>query len=210
MRAGLVKSIQELERNPYCGHGVILAKWKNDWQDIGSVLELFSGNRSAARSRYRKFVQKGVEQGKRPELTGGGLVRSVGGWAALQKLKKERIYVKEDERILGDGDFVLEALKQSEEYLERKYRVRSQGYDLEKIRDRVSTVLGIERDKAFSSGKNRLTVRARSLLCYWAVRECGMSMASLARRLGLSNTAISQSVTRGERIAKESGFALLQ
>ena len=210
MRAGLVKGIQELERNPYCGHGVILAKWKNDWQDIGSVLELFSGNRSAARSRYRKFVQKGVEQGKRPELTGGGLVRSVGGWAALQKLKKERIYVKGDERILGDGDFVLEALKQSEEYLERKYRVRSQGYDLEKIRDRVSTVLGIERDKAFSSGKNRLTVRARSLLSYWAVRECGMSMASLARRLGLSNTAISQSVTRGERIAKESGFALLQ
>ncbi len=65
-----------------------------------------------------------------------------------------------------------------------------------------------ESKQVFSAGKNRLTVRARSLLCYWAVRECGMSMASLAGRLGISITAVSQSVERGERIAKENGFVL--
>ncbi|MGD8369763.1 MAG: transposase, partial [Desulfobacterales bacterium] len=90
----------------------------------------------------------------------------------------------------------------------RKYRIRSQGYDFDKIRDRVAAVFGIEGEQVFSSGKNRLTVRARSLFCYWAVRECGMTMASLARRLGLSITAVSQSVARGEGIAKENGFEL--
>jgi REP element-mobilizing transposase RayT len=207
-RAGLVPSMKELERYPYCGHGVILGKREKDWQDIDSVLSRFAENRSAARSRYRIFVQKGVELGKRPELTGGGLVRSVGGWAELKKLKKGKIYIKGDERILGDSDFVLEALKQSEEYLERKYRVRAQGYDLDRTADRVAAVLNIETGQIFSAGKGRLTVRARSLLCYWAVRECGMTMASLARRLGLSITAVSQSVARGEKIAKEHEFEL--
>jgi chromosomal replication initiation ATPase DnaA len=116
--------------------------------------------------------------------------------------------VKGDERILGDSDFVLETLKQSEEYLERKYRIRSQGYDLEKIADWVAAVLDIESEQVFSPGKIRLTVRARSLLCYWAVRECGMTMASLAGRLGLSITSVSQSAARGEKIAKENGFEL--
>jgi len=209
-RAVLVRGIKQLESYPYCGHSVILGKRENDWQDIDSVLELFAEKRSAARSRYRKFVIEGADLGKRPELTGGGLVRSVGGWAALKTLRKAKIYVKGDERILGDSDFVLECLKQSEQTLERKYRVRTQGYDFEKIVDRVAAVLDVEGEQVISAGKNRMTVRARSLLCYWAVRECGMTMASLARKLGISITAVSQSVARGEKIAKEKGFELFQ
>jgi hypothetical protein len=39
------------------------------------------------------------------ELVGGGLVRSLGGWAAVKKLRlKGQDRVKGDERILGDGD----------------------------------------------------------------------------------------------------------
>ena len=49
--------------------------------------------------------------GKRPELTGGGLVRSAGGWSALKTLRKANVYIKGDERILGDSDFVEGTLK---------------------------------------------------------------------------------------------------
>ena len=42
----------------------------------------------------------------RPDLIGGGLVRSAGGWDALKELRKIKAYMKGGERILDDSDFV--------------------------------------------------------------------------------------------------------
>jgi hypothetical protein len=63
--------------------------------------------------------------------------------------------------------------------------------------------------RVLASGKSRETVQARSLLCYWAVRECGMAMITLATRFELSSTAVGQSVIRGEKIALEKDFKLI-
>lgn len=209
LRAGLVQNVKELVRYPYCGHSVVLGNRRNEWQDTDTVLTRFGENRPEAIKEYRKFVEKGAQLGKKPELTGGGLVRSVGGWSALKALRKAKIYAKGDERILGDSDFVLETLQQSDEYLERKYRIRTQGYDLKKIGERAATVLGMETEQVFAAGKNRQTVRARSLVCYWAVRKCGMTMTSLSKELGISATAVSQSVIRGEESAKKNQYMLI-
>ncbi len=59
------------------------------------------------------------------------------------------------------------------------------------------------------SGKQRDRVKARSLLCYWAVKELGYSMTELGKKLNLTQPAISLSVQRGERIAEESGYSLI-
>ncbi len=56
--------------------------------------------------RYKAFVQKGIIEGKRDDLTGGGLIRSAGGWSAVKALRKANALQKGDERILGDGDFM--------------------------------------------------------------------------------------------------------
>ena len=53
-------------------------------------------------------------------------------------------------------------------------------------------------------------VKARSLLCYWAVRDLGISMAELSRRLKLSLSGVSLSVKRGERIAQENDYKLIE
>ena len=50
--------------------------------------------------------------------------------------------------------------------------------------------------------------QARSLLCYWAVRELGMAMSELSVKLGLSLAGVSQAVRRGETIAEEAGYSL--
>ena len=83
-----------------------MGKKKNDWQDIDYVLKLYDERLSSARRRYREYVQKGILTGKRPDLVGGGLVRSSGGWHALRGLRKAKAYMKGDERILGETDFV--------------------------------------------------------------------------------------------------------
>ena len=63
--------------------------------------------------------------------------------------------------------------------------------------------------EAWSRGKYRRFVKARSLLCYWVVRELGISTAGLSRRLHISSAAVSQSVRRGENLAKENHYQLV-
>jgi putative transposase len=53
-------------------------------------------------------------------------------------------------------------------------------------------------------------VKARSLLCYWAVRNLGISMAELSRQLKLSLSGVSLSVKRGEIIARENDYKLIE
>jgi len=75
----LVKDLYELERYPDCGHGVVTGRHKAAWQDRKYVLGWFDRREEEARKAYREFVREGIALGRRPELVGGGLVRSVGG-----------------------------------------------------------------------------------------------------------------------------------
>ncbi len=63
--------------------------------------------------------------------------------------------------------------------------------------------------KVWEKGKHPETVRTRSLLCFWAVRELGITMTELAVRLGLTQPAVSISVKRGEKLVKENAYRLL-
>ena len=172
--------------------------------------KLFNPKLSLARRRYREYVKKGISVGKRPDLIGGGLVRSAGGWDALKGLRKIKAYMKGDERILGDSDFVETVLKASQDEFDRRYLLKSRGYDFDTVVDRVAKVLGINRSEVLSSGRQPLKVQARSLLCFWASRELGMSMVQLSKRLKISQPTVSQSATRGEKIAKENKLKLLK
>ena len=84
------------------------------------VLLHFGNSLKVARRRYREFVKNGIDQGTRPELQGGGLIRSACGdrRGLLGRKKGER--EKGDERILGSGDFVANVLEEANEFVERK------------------------------------------------------------------------------------------
>ena len=202
IRAGLVDDLDELGGYRYSGHSVLMGKVKNVWQDTGRVLGMFGENVGAARRAYRGFVAKGIAEGRRQDLTGGGLLRSAGGWEGVKALREEKVYQRNDERILGDGDFVERVLASAEEAMEKRYALRARGFDLATIASRVSEVLGVKPEEVWAEGKYRRIVEARSLLCYWAVRELGIPMSSLARELEISIPSVSESVTRGRRIAE--------
>jgi len=209
IRAKIVKDIVALDKYRFCGHSALMGKVKNDWQDIEWVLKLYDERLWVARRQYRAFVRKGVSQGRRKDLIGGGLIRSAGGWAAVKAMRKAKIFQKSDERILGDGDFVEQVLSAAQEQMERKYMLMAQGYDLDKIVERISSLMNLEPSEIWAAGKVRRRVAARSLLCYWAVRDLGISMAELSRQLNLSLSGISLSVKRGEKIAQDKDYKLL-
>ena len=161
------------------------------------MLAYFGKQLGPARRGYRAFVTKGIEQGRRWDLTGGGLIRSAGGWAAVTALKKEKVHFKSDERVLGDGDFVEKILSRSRERYERQYALKASGIDLDHVAARVAELLGLDTEQVWAPGKFRPQVQARSLLCYWAVRELGESMTAMAGRLGISMPAVSKAVAGG-------------
>ena len=209
LRKGVVKDINALGKYPYCGHSALMGKVRRDFQDTEYVLRRFGKRLADARKGYLAYVEKGIGQGRRPDLVGGGLIRSAGGWSTLKTMRSERQRIKSDERILGNSDFVESVLKAAEEKYEETHHLKAQGYDIEMAVKRVSDVFGIESDQFMTPGKNPVSVRARSLLCYWVVRKLGYSATELSKRLAISQPAVSISVKRGEKIASDGGFSLL-
>lgn len=159
--------------------------------------------------QYRAYVKEGIKKGRRPELVGGGLIRSIGGWTKVKELRRGGGRLKGDERILGDSVFIKEVLKASEEQLHRAYRLRAEGYDIERLFQKVAKIFEIDPEYLWSKGKYSRLVEARSLFCYWSVRELGVSAIELAKRLEISQPAVSISVKRGEEIGKAKGFSFL-
>ncbi len=208
LRVGLVANMKELDQYPWCGHGVLMNKTKQAWQNINYIHRLFGDRKREARKRYREFVVKGIAEGRRPDLTGGGLLRSLGGWTALKGFHKAGIRVKGDERILGDSDFVENVLKSAEEALEEKYDLQVRGYDFDWVVSRVAEVMDISPAQVTAFGKSPQTVKARSLLCFWAHRRLGMSTVEIAKKLRISQPAVSRSSKRGEQIENEHRFEL--
>ncbi|RLC06227.1 MAG: transposase [Deltaproteobacteria bacterium] len=209
LRAGLVEDIKELEKYPWSGHSVLMNKTEQTWQNVDYVYGLFSERKRFAQKKYRVFVEKGISTGSRPDLTGGGLLRSIGGWTVLKGLRKAGIRIKGDERILGDSDFVENVLKSAQEELEQKYDLKAKGYDFVRVVQRVAEVMSMELEQVTAFGKSPQTVKARSLLCFWMHRKLGITTVEIGRKLNISQSAVSRSSLRGEKIANEKRFELI-
>jgi putative transposase len=203
LRAKLVLDLGALDRYRFCGHSVLMGKHQNDWQDADYVLKQFGKRAWQSRKGYREFVRKGIERGRRAELVGGGLVRSLGGWKAVKALRGVGERVKGDERVLGDGDFVETVLGASNERLERRAMLQAMGYNFDRLAERVAQVFEMPIGEVLRRGRYVRTVPARSVLCFWANRELGISAVELARRLKIAQPTVTQSVARGEKIVSE-------
>lgn len=209
LRANIVADLRRLNTYRYSGHGVLLGKYQLEFQHSKAVLSRFAGTVKKARSLYREYVKKGVSQGTRPELSGGGLVRSAGGWSAVKILRKSGLFQKSDERILGDGDFVESVLRQANERLEHTQSVKSHGYNFQTIIQRVSVLLDLPIEDIQSASKRMVIVKARHMVCYWAYAHLGMNQTELALKFGISQPAVCAAVQKGQKIIEQNRYDLL-
>ena len=161
---------------------------------------MFDDRLATARRRYRAFVKKGIADGKRDDL--------VGGWVAVKALRKSDAFQKGDERIIGDGDFVQRVLSEAKEAYERKYSLAEKGLSLDELGDRVAEIFGIDPNQVRSRGKQPKAVQARSVLCYWATNELGISQSTLSKRLELLPSAVSLSVLRGKALVCKNKYRI--
>jgi hypothetical protein len=80
----------------------------------------------------------------------------------------------------------------------------------ERLIKRVANLFEISPKELLSGGKHPKTVKARSVDCYWGNRELGMSTLELSKKRNISRPTASQSVVRGQKIARTEKLALLQ
>ena len=210
LRAKLITDYKSLAGYPYCGHGAIMGRKRIKWQDTDYVLGLFGNKEGGARSEYSRFVCKSIGQGRRLDLTGGGLLRSHGGWTGVKLLRETGNYQKGDERILGDGQFVKEVLANAEEKLKKKYQLTAEGYDFKKLTRRVSEITGISSTQIFDSQRDKKRTDARSILCFWAKEELDMTQRELALVLNLTPPAINYAVKRGRVIVEKNSYSIIE
>ena len=209
LRAGIVPDYESLGLYRWSGHAAILGTRAVPWQDIRYILALFGPDEKEARAVYREFVSSGISRGRRPELVGGGLVRSLGGWEEARRSVHEGP-MKGDERILGDTFFVTDLLARAEERMTRRYEMKQSGIDIATIEERVCQLFEMHPKDLYVRGRRKKLVEARSVFCFFAVTELGTTLKDLAIRFAISGQAIGLAVERGRQIAEKKGLKLAE
>lgn len=196
IRAGIVRTLEDLERDPWCGHGAVTGKQECPWMDCDYVLAQFGDTRRKAGNEYRRFVAEGIDMGRQPELTGGGLIRSKGGWSQVVSARRSGQKEECDERILGSGEFVDAILKEAEEKALRQLKLRRTGKTLSKIIDQECERVQIS-PKELKGGSRRRDVSAlRIKIAKRGLNELGLPLAEIARHVGVSTSGIARAVKR--------------
>lgn len=196
LRAKLVENLTKLDRYRYCGHSVLMGRVKNDWQDRDYVLKWFGPKEGEAKRAYRQFVKKGIDQGRRSDLVGGGLIRSQGGWSAVKALRRLGVREKSDERILGSGEFVEQLIKQSDQTRKEQFAVQERLHRVAKHIEKICKKEGVSVEALKSGSRRQKVSMVRSQLSKKLVEEWGLSLAETGRHLGVSLSAIAKILYR--------------
>jgi hypothetical protein len=130
----------------------------------------FGKNLKEARRRYRQFVEKGIKQGRRPELQGGGLVRSAGGDTSVLCSKDKENRELSDQRVLGSGGFVGAVLQKSERLLEKKYKPKQTIDDLIMV---VAGKVGVPPELICFRSKQKNHPKQELFFPIWLLRKQG-------------------------------------
>lgn len=192
LRAGIVKSVKELNRYQWCGHCVILGNVKRKWQDRDTILAYFGKRRKRAIEKYEKFIIDGIKEGSRPDLVGGGLIRSLGDWSQVLSLRRSGSKVFSDERILGSSEFVKEAITDADEKAKETLRLKLKITDLSTLAKKICIGEKVEERELRSGLRKRSVVKSRKLLCQISVMHMGYSGADVALFLGITTSAVNR------------------
>jgi putative transposase len=189
LRAGLVEDIDALDHYAWSGHSVMMGKCAVEGQAVDEILYMFSRVKRDARKRYSKFVEDGVQLGKREDLF------------SRKKTAKSSLVEREEEsydtRVLGSGEFVDELRMRRE--LESKFPL---SMEIREIVANVCRHFRIEPEELRLKTRAARIVDARSIICYLAVRQTGHSGVEVGKHVNLGRAGVSVAADRGDEMMK--------
>jgi len=196
LRVGLAKDLQDLERYAYCGHGTIVGKQNNRWQDRDSMLAQFGIRESQSVEAYRRYVAEGAMLGRRPELVGGVRRRGSGEWALTNSPRKREGREAADDRILGSREFVERVLKEADARMARQAGLKKIKRLAERVVVESCKKRGLSVTELRGGSRRGIMPRVRAEIARRLVEDYGVTMAEAARQVGISISGVSKLLSR--------------
>lgn len=188
LRAAVVNDLEALDLYPWTGHRILMGQGEFAGQVVDEVLGLFAEERSRGREKYREFVADGLDMGRRAELVGkraGGDERAEGD-------------VLKDQRILGDEKF-LEKLREQKVFAVQPVARAP----VEDIVRRVCEYYGVDPADIGKNIRTAQIAKARSVVCFLAVREAGHSGVRVGEQVNLGRAGVSRAAVRGAEVVRK-------
>ncbi len=196
IRAKVVKTLKDLDRYAWSGHRMILGKVEEQWMGGDYIRGCFGEGGKKAIEKYCRFMAEGIGEGRNSVLTGGGLIRSQGGWSQVLAFRRNGKEEASDERILGGGDFVEEVLREAEDRQLRQTRLRRKGRSIDDLIREECRKRKVSEEELRKGGRRRRVSEARGEIVYRGREELGLSGAEMARSLGVNTSSINRVLTK--------------
>jgi hypothetical protein len=189
IRAGVVKDMDELDRDGWSGHSVIMGTQEGRWQAREEVLSHFGKREEAAKKKYRQFISEAIKLGKRndfaPEIA--------------EKDKETRIGKRPvDSRILGCESFSEKILTRVGSLDRNRLLLKRRKIDMEGLLSFLTEELDVTSEEVKGGSRRRNISKARSAFCYICMTQFGVPGKRLSDALGMTPSAIYLSCLRGE------------
>jgi hypothetical protein len=185
-----VKTLQDLENWNWCGHGVLMGKQNalgTNFQNRIECLRRFGENEKDAIHAYLNKLSQGCEcedvkkAGHLSDAESAEISGSCKGWPA----------------VIGDPDFVKNAMEQYTLCLHRNHRKADYPYVLDTIAKKVCTGYGIASCELIKRGKKDKRTNARVAFCYESHSKEFIPLSIIASYLQMTISPVAVLVKRG-------------
>jgi len=141
-------------------------------------------------------------------LSGGGLIRSVGGWENLKKLRREHEIRIGDERILGGTEFIQAILIEDSLKLREQAKLDDNTCTLSELVASICQYHCVDQKTLAYRGRTNTLSTSRQLVAYFAVRLLNIKTSEVEARLNVSQSGLSKLIKKGALYCTEKEITL--
>ncbi len=209
LKARILTDLNALDQYAWTGHAGILGNHAQNWHATADILLLFSTKRPEARQQYRAFIADGMSNQEPVDLSGGGLIRSYGGWESLSRMRAEHAARIGDERILGSTDFVQMALTEDSLGFAPQTDASQLGWDLPKLSAAICRHYQLAEESILVRGRLNDVSTARQLIAFFAITLLGARSSDVAQQLNVSQSTVAKLVRKGRAVSQSDQITLV-
>ena len=192
VRAGICKTIDELDRYSWCGHRAIMANESNGFQELKQVLRRFGKTTEEARMKYREFIEAGIAADTEEAFL-----------SAIRASNEGRRSRNASEYwIIGDADFQKSVLEKDSQNRLALARHRRERITLDDVLSATAAKTNVDARLILQRSKGTPHSAARMIFCFIA-RELGFPTRETGVFLGIQQAAVSNAARKGAAIAQK-------
>jgi REP element-mobilizing transposase RayT len=190
LRAGKVKTLQELETWEWCGHGALIGNQSAigaNFQNRQDCLLRFGDNEKDAVHAYLKYLSESYrcEDVKKAGCLGDAEAAEITG------------SYKGRPAVIGDPDFVRSAMEQYALCLHRNHRKSDYPVVLNTIAKRISTGYELMEGELFKRGRKNKRTQARAAFCYESHNKEFIPLSVIASYLQMTISPVAALIKKG-------------